>query len=386
MARPMIRTALSLAAALALLTGAPAVAQVPPVQPPVATVPLSIADNCSTSVEQQIMNWIAGVPDGSVLQFGANKCYGINRTIVLQDRVGLTIDGNGSTFRALTTGDGNRDVWRIEGGANITLRNMTVRGANANGGLNDNAYVPSLEWQHGFRFAGTQTALLDNVRVSHVYGDFVEAMWDWRLPDPYSAPMSTNITVQNSQFERNGRMGFGLTGVDGFTLLNSYVGEVNMAAVDLELDFDTALGRNIRILNNTFGPHRFALFANGGAGSAPNVGNILISGNRETAAPVTCEPTIFTSSPDGTYRTGWTVTDNEFITLSDTLLLDGAEGVSVAGNTVDYQAWGGCGRFAGVGLEDSRGVVVVGNQFTGADQPVRSDSSSVAVVEAANLT
>ncbi len=356
----------------------------PPSGAAVFTPPASIVSNCTVPVENQLMAWLDTVPDNSVVQFPANACYGLNETINIEDAVGLTIDGNGSTFKALTPGSGNRDNWRFEGGTNITVKNMIVRGANPSAGVNNNAYDGTREWQHGFRFAGTDTALLDNVQVYDMFGDFVEAMWDWRYGNVSQAPMARNITVQNSRFERNGRMGFGLTGVDGFALQDSYIGEVNMAAVDLELDFNEALGRNINILNNTFGKHRFALFANGGAGSSPNLGDVLISGNRELVPPVTCEPTIFSDALAGTYRTDWTITGNQFITVSDTVLLEGTRSVTVSNNTVDYQQWGGCGRFDGVGVYDSHNITVTNNAFVGADSAVRQDSISTQIVQSGN--
>ena len=114
----------------------------PPPPPPGASVsspPASIVSNCTLPVEDQLMAWLDTVPDNSVVQFPPGACYGLDDTITMEDRVGLTIDGNGSTFKALTPGTGNRDNWRIEGGTNITLKNMIVRGANPSAGVNDNA-------------------------------------------------------------------------------------------------------------------------------------------------------------------------------------------------------------------------------------------------------
>jgi hypothetical protein len=347
-------------------------------------VPDSIPADCSRAVEDDIMDWLATVPDGSTVRFKHNGCYGQDETIELEDRLDLTIDGNGSTFKALTRGSPNRDNWRIEGGQGITLTNMTVCGANPHAGIHDDAYDGSVEWQHGFRFAGTANGTLDNVRVFDVYGDFVEAMWDWRDPDVDAAAMARNIVVRDSHFARAGRMGIGLTGVDGFLLTNSYVGDVNMATVDLELDVHTHLGRNISIVNNVFGPHRFAVFANGGWGSSPNVGQIEISHNIETGPLYTCEPPIVAVGPPGSYRAGWTITNNSFLTYSDTALLTRARGVEVAGNRVRYDPSGGCGRYAGVGLEDSHDVLVVANVFEGAREVVRADALSSGVTAQGN--
>jgi hypothetical protein len=343
-------------------------------------VPDSIPADCSRPVENEIMAWLRTVPDGATARFQHNGCYGQDETIELEDRVDLTIDGNGASFKALTRGSPNRDNWRIEGGRNITLKDMTVCGSNPHAGITDRAYDGSVEWQHGFRLAGTNGATLENVRAFDVYGDFVEAMWDWRAPDVYSAPMARNIVVRNSYFARAGRMGIGLTGVDGFILRDSYVGDVNMAAVDLELDVHTHLGRNISIVNNVFGPHRFALFANGGVGSAPNVGNVVITRNRMTGPLVSCESPVYVGPPPGTYRSDLVIEDNQFLTLSDTVSATRVRNLVVEGNNVEYEPWGGCSRYAGVGLIDSHGVSVIGNVFSGAGEIVRADPMSTGVV------
>ena len=62
------------------------------------------------------MAWLATVPDGSTVQFGAGRCYGQDGTITLTDRNGLVIDGQGSEFRALTLGGSHRANWRFVGG------------------------------------------------------------------------------------------------------------------------------------------------------------------------------------------------------------------------------------------------------------------------------
>lgn len=347
-------------------------------------VPDSIPADCSRPVENEIMAWLRTVPDGATARFQHNGCYGQDETIELEDRVDLTIDGNGSSFKALTRGSPNRDNWRIENGRNITLKNMTVCGANPHAGIHDLAWDTTVEWQHGFRFAGTDGGTLENVRVFDVYGDFVEAMWDWTLPDWSVAPVARNIVVRNSHFERNGRMGFGLTGVEGFLLENSYVGHVNMAAVDLELDIDTHTGRDIRILNNVFGPHRFSLFSNGGAGTGSQVGDVIVSGNRETSSPVTCMSPVYVENRPGPQRTNYVFTNNRFKTISDAFDLKGVQDVLISNNIVRFETWGGCDRLAGVRLSESRNVTVVNNSFEFGSEVVERDASSTGIVAKEN--
>ena len=102
----------------------------PPSAPGTYVVPKKIPDDCSVAVEGKIMSWLATVPNGSTVQFGAGRCYGQDGTITLAGRSGLVIDGGGSEFRALTPGGSHRANWRLVTGSNLTLRNMAVRGSN----------------------------------------------------------------------------------------------------------------------------------------------------------------------------------------------------------------------------------------------------------------
>ena len=114
------------------------------------------------------MAWLATVPDGSTVQFGAGRCYGQDGTITLTDRKGLVIDGQGSEFRALTPGGSHRANWRFVGGSDLTVRNMAVRGSNPDG-----LYDPAIEWQHGYSVEGVQGMTLSNVKARETWGDGV---------------------------------------------------------------------------------------------------------------------------------------------------------------------------------------------------------------------
>jgi len=339
----------------------------------VYTVPASIPSNCSVAVEQQLMSFFATVPDGSTILFPANGCYGQDGTITLTDRSSLDINGNGSTFKALTTGVSNRSNWRIEGGSNIKLEHMTVWGADPVADTSGAAYNTNYEWQHGFAFDGTQGGILNRVSAYHVYGDFVEAEFDQRLGATASPP-ARNILVQDSSFDGAGRMGFGLTDVVGFTLQNTSVGNVSWDAVDVELDIDQEYGQNIQILNDTFGPTRFSILSNYGAGGS-NVSNITVSGNVEKGPLVTCAAPIAVNPPTGMYRSGYTVQNNQFLTYGDGFDFTRADNVTVSGNTVNFTN-GQCGTYVGTALTDSHTAGITNNTFAVAAAVARVDSLS----------
>lgn len=354
---------------------------------PVYSAPKSIAADCSTSVDTAINNWLATVPNNAIAQFASGGCYGLSNPIDVVDRSNLTIDGNGSTFKALSLGGTNSPWWTITAGSNVELENMTVQGPNPNAGVHDgaNAYNGTdYEWQHAYSFDGTQGGTLDNVQAYNIFGDFVEADFDPRGPDSIANnPPARNILVENSHFDGNGRMGIGLTDVVGFTLRNSYLGDVNMAAVDLELDVNYEYGQNINITGNTFGLVRLAVLDNYGSGDGTTVGNVTFSNNTMTGALYGCRPPVdVMGASSGPHRSGYTVTNNNLVAYGDAFDFGYADNINVAGNTVTYKN-GGCGG-AGVGLSNSNGAQITGNAFIGFHTVVQQDSTDSNVTASSN--
>ncbi|HET8654357.1 MAG TPA: hypothetical protein VFL93_02400 [Longimicrobiaceae bacterium] len=348
----------------------------------VYTVPASIRGDCRVDVTRAMQAWIKSVPDGSTLLFGKGACYRIDGGLVITDRHDLTFEGNGATFQVFSQGDSQRSNWSFRRGSDIMVHNMIVRGANPAAGTSAAAYVTALEWQHGFRFEGTQGATLDSVQVYDVYGDFVEAQMDKRgtgLP-------ARDITVRKSHFERNGRMGIGLTDVDGFTLEDSYLGDIRWSAVDLELNKDGTTGRNIRIVRNRFGPVRHALFSNHGAGSSEDVGNIVFSDNEMVAAPVTCMPPVTIGTPGlGVYWSGYTIENNRLRGGGVSIDLLRTRDVVVRNNVI-ASAPRGCGGpdAALIRLQDSHRGEVRDNSVSGKTVAVSVDSLSTGIIVSGN--
>jgi hypothetical protein len=330
--------------------------------PGVHHVPPSIVADCSVDVTGALHTWFASVPDNSTLMFGKDACYNIDTGLIVTDRIGLTFDGNGSTFRVFSEGDPNRSNWTIRAGRDITLRNMIARGANPNAGVGNPAYVPRLEWQHGYRFQGTQTGTLEHVQAYDVYGDFVEAEPDWTRVAVWPGEPARNITVRHSRFERNGRMGIALTHVDGFVLEDSHIGDVRWSAIDLELDDPRAIGWNVRIERNTFGPVRHGIFTNFGQGVSTSIRNVVFSHNVMVANPVTCIPPVWAGTPgEGVYWTGYRFEGNTLRTYGNGFEMTRTRDVVIRDNTVHLIPGGGCGRDEAVRVRDSHGGLVTGN-------------------------
>lgn len=218
------------------------------------TVPPSIPSDCSVDTTDQLGTWIASVPDGSTMVLAPGGCYRLDGTLKIEDRSNLTIDGAGATLKAYTLGDLTRRHVIVRSGDNITIKNLNVIGSNADAGLGDRAWNKNLAFQHGFTLQGVQTAVLDNVSVSKVWGDFVYIGAADLIP-------SSNIQVINSFFDGNGRQGICITSAEHVLIANNTIANVRMTVIDLEpqsLDWHVL---DVTVRDNVLGPRRLTLLS-----------------------------------------------------------------------------------------------------------------------------
>ncbi len=333
-------------------------------------VPAGIPSDCSAAVEGALNDWLAGVPDGSTVVFPANRCYGIDNGLVLADRNNLTIDGNGSTFKALTLNAPRRVVWELSGGSNLTLQNMTVRGSSPGAGMHSSYYVGgvSYEWQHAYAFSGVQGGLLQNVQAYGVYGDFVEAQAEIRAGFP--AQSSSSITVRGSRFAGAARQAFGLTSVDGMTIDGNSVSNVAQAGVDLEPHAPLPVARNVKVTGNTFAGIWLSIVSVNGIAATNSTGvvNVTISGNTmvKPAVPTlqSCVAPVWVNSALGATTSNYTIANNTLWTISSGVSFKGVAGASVTGNHVSGPLL--CRRDVGVEIHAPSSNISVGaNAFDG---------------------
>jgi len=337
-------------------------------------VPSSIPSDCSMPVESQIMQWLATVPDGSSVAFRPGGCYGEDQSITLHDRNGLTIDGQGATFRALTLSEGNPDRanWMLLGGTNNTLENMTIRGAN-----NPSFPTPTRdeEWQHGIDLGGTQGTVIENLSIYDVLGDFIAINSD---PDKsYADGAARNITITNVHMDHSGRQGVSLTNTDGFTMTGSYIGNTYNAGVDLEPDTLPEVVENILISGNTFGRIQFAVVSMGGYLTPQTANNITISNNTMAAGVATCDAPLWVGPQPGGGVSNYTATGNRFNSISTMADVFDLNGGTFSNNTVSFYGTGCDGKGTwGVRLYGSSNIAVANNAFIGATGPVSADAGS----------
>ncbi len=369
------------------VTGSPSQAPSPP-QAAVYQVPASIKDDCSSPVEDEIMAWLATVPDGSTVQFGAGRCYGQDGTITLTDRNGLVIDGRGSEFRALTPGGSHRDNWRFVRGGDLTVRNMAVRGSDPEG-----KYDPAVEWQHGYSVEGVQGMTLSNVQARETWGDGVDL---WRGSSSHAcgddASSARNVLITGARLERIGRQGVAVVDAEQVTLQDSTIGPVAWANVDLETDDACEIARHVTVARNSFGSNGWGVIVNGGFGADPQVGDLSVTDNVQTAptvdtgilTPDPCRAPVRILSPDAVYRDAYTFSGNSFLTPNNAFVFRRVRNIDVSSNSVTFTPTTGCDSLAGVRLTDSHTVGITGNTFTGANSVYSADALSTEITATGN--
>jgi hypothetical protein len=354
----------------------------PPAKPPppssapaVYSVPKKIPDDCSVAVEAKIMAWLATVPDGSTVQFGAGRCYGQDGTITLTGRSGLVIDGQGSEFRALTPGGSHRANWRLVNGGNLTLRNMAVRGSNPNG-----EYVHEVEWQHGYAVEGVQGINLSNVQARETWGDGV-FLWHGASSPACGddASSARNVGITGALIERAGRQGVAIVDAENVTVQDSTIGPVAWWGVDIETDDNCEIARHINIFRNTFGATRYGAIGSVGFGGDPQVGDVTVTDNTQTVEaglPGECWAPVWILSPEAMYRTGYVFRGNRFLARRNAFEFRRVRNIDVSSNNVTLRPTTGCGTRAGVLLVDSHTVGITWNAFSGANTVFKVDSLS----------
>ncbi len=349
-------------------------------------VPPSIpGDNCAVPVDDEITAWLATVPDGNTARFASGGCYGQDGTIEVSGRTNLVIDGQGSEFRALTPGDAGRANWRFTGGANLTVQNMAVRGSNPNG-----EYVHAVEWQHGYSVEGVQGMTLSNVQARETWGDGVYLYRG--APSPAcgdDASSARNIVISGATLERIGRQGVAVVDAEHVTVQDSMIGPVAWWGIDIETDEHCEIARHIDILHNQFGANRYGVIGSVGFGGDPQVGDVTVVDNTQTAAtglPGECWAPVWILSPEAVYRTGYSFRGNRLLARRNAFEFRRVKNIEVSSNTVTLTPTTGCGKRAGVLLVDSHQVDITSNALSGANNVFVADTLSTGITADGNWT
>jgi hypothetical protein len=307
----------------------------------VYTVPASVPSGCTTDATSEILAWIASVPDGATLRFGAGACYRIEGTIELQGRT-LTIDGNGSTFKALDPPSSHSAIWRAWD-SSVTFRDMTIVGSYADGGVHNF----DLQWAHGIDLRGTH-GVVENVSMSDLAGDCVY----FGLGEGRSSG-----AVRDSSCRRIGRNAVSVTAGDDITVERVTTDRIGFIAFDVEPDPEAGNGSSRVVFDsNTIGS--YYLYAWAVVGNAP-IADQAFTNNRVVGKGLRIAALYPTYRPQRLTVTGNSSDTNQG---APAMQFNGVDDLTVSGNTVPLTS----GAMASV--KNSCDVNVSGNSFPGGSQ------------------
>ena len=307
-----------------------------------------------------LTTFINGVPDNSTIAFAAGGCYLVQGTLEFRSRNGLTFEGNGATIKATTTGDDSRSHLRFLYGSNLTIRDLTIIGADSAGGTSS-AFVSSLQHQMGIDLRGVQGAQISNVTIQQVYGDciYVGVGYD-------NTTWTKNVDAHDNTCSRNGRSGMSVTAGNGVLFDHNTVLQPGLWGVDIEPNGGATGAENVTVSNSTFTPggHLEPFVQAVGSSGGGLVDNIKITGNTVKGMTLTTQ---FVPA-SGQRWTNFTFSNN----TSDT-----------AGYLIYNQD---CGCVAVVNVDDIDGVTVQSNYqpAPGTDEKFLYTSATCSVVQSSN--
>jgi hypothetical protein len=309
----------------------------------VYTVPSSVPSGCSSDATSKILSWIASVPNNSTLRFGASACYRIEGTLELKNR-NLSFDGNGATFKSLNPPSAQRAMWRVWD-STVTLRNMTIVGSYANGGVIDR----SLQWAHGIDLRGTD-AVVENVAMSDLAGDCVYF--------GLGADRSSGA-VRDSSCRRIGRNAVSVTAGDDILVERTTTNKIGHIVFDVEPNTGSGNWGSCRVTFDSNTIRTYWLYAWTVIGSHAPICDQAFTNNRVIGQGLRIAAIRPTFRPQRLTVTGNT---------SDTpqgppaMEFNGVDGLTVSGNTVPLTS----GTMAQV--DGSCNVSVSGNSYPGGSQ------------------
>ena len=252
------------------------------------TIPGSIDPTGMQEVSGQINNFIAGLSNGTVINFPNNAVYKMLNGIYVRNRQHLVFQGNNTLLNMIgTSGSTDQSGFKLDNLINdIAIHNFRIRGVNPN---TTTLYIDGVEGSHGIKIADGHRIEINNVDVRHVYGDgvFIEG---WNT-SPYRP--SSQIWTHDSNFDYIGRMGYVWNADSNSIVERNTFSHVGLFCLDIESDNDWEVVDNVTFRNNTVGSYGLSpdftnwFFACAGGSTLSQADNIFILNNTVTiGAPI----------------------------------------------------------------------------------------------------
>jgi hypothetical protein len=319
-----------------------------------ATVPGTVASDGSMNVTLRLQAVFDTVPDGGCLDLSPDARFRSNGTLIINSRNNLTINGNGALIFTNVTGPvfhkGNptseRPHMGILGGSNITLDGLRIRGPNP-----IPRYNGLYEFEAGVIVSGVDGAVLSNLTISHVYGDFITFSQQGESP-------AQNVLVTGGHFHVAGRQGLAFSkSSSNITVQDTTFDGMGRSGIDIELISVDNVVSNVTIQNDTWSNFNFFwVSAKGGESNGVHLLDNQLVGETMQAR---------LGSPDWY---GHLNTDFSFVGNTSDTAVGGAaplfsfkntDNVSVQDNYQEFMKGSGIG----VGVTNGCGYTVTGNQF-----------------------
>ena len=335
----------------------------------VVPVPGTIDRTGTSDVTGPLNAFFAGLAPGSTVMFPPGGRFRVEGVLLLRNRHDLTIEGNGSTVFARTDGSGvappgagyragwprRREHWHIRDSTGVTLRNLTVQGANPNAGATPEAYVPALEGQAGVAISRSDNIVLDSMRIQDTYGDFV-----------WITGASSNVTIRRGTFLRSGRQGIAVVNAHDVVVEDNDIRDVARSVFDLE-PVGRARAEHVRLQSNRVGA--YTNFLLGAVGGGPGVNDVWLQGNRVNGGNGVSVAAGFTKQLRRGLHILWNVGTGTArpplgAAQPGLIQLTNLDGVEIHGNS---QAVGGV---PAISLDRVCNLTVADNSFPGASTPL----------------
>jgi len=325
------------------------------------TVPGRVPADGSMNVTTQLQTVIDTVPDGRCLSFPAGAQYRSNGELTIFDRHDFILVGNGArlftnvTGRVITDGTDHseRQQLAIVSGSNITVEGLVIDGPNPRA-----RFVLVYELEAGVKVSGTQGAVLRDLRIKQVYGDFVQ-IGDWGGGSGNPQP-SRDVLITGGDFDVSGRVSVDLSNssedvvIDG----NSF-NKVARSGINLEILPGKHVSR-LTVSNNIWS--KFGLFWVGSQARGPAT-DITFVGNQLVGE--TMQVKLGPNDASGVRHANWTfdsnISDTEMHGSEGIYMLRNMDGVTVTGNVQPFEAGSAGVIFT---IDDVCGVTVGENVFT----------------------
>jgi hypothetical protein len=272
--------------------------------------------------------------------FPAGRTYRQGDFIRVERRRGLVIDGNGSTFvktspHSSGTGDIGRPNWELLENTNVTLQNMTIRGALAPG---PRGITPGNQFDHGVMIYGGSGVTVRDITVRDVFGDFVATAPSGfvRGGGALGGEVPRNVLIQRVNGQGAARMCIALTAGIGVRVEDSTLADCRYAGIDVETDVPGEPLRDVKVLRNTIsGYYLFAIGIAGPGWGAPNPGDIDGIEIRDNVVATPSDTCWAAVNAERGPISNVAITGNRLKTLNNGVKLQDVTSGSVSANTIE---------------------------------------------------